>query len=195
MRRLLRILLNTITSLSLLLSMAVVVLWARSYKVSNLLICRTNAGSYSLIAERGEVCVRWLATTQHTPLERAQWSGYQQPADPGARYVPPQSTERRLGGFWIERGTMPIHETGRPAIAYVAVVVPFWPLVLFLAVASALVARNWLRRHNHRGRCAVCNYDLRATPNRCPECGTETTPTATPPIRCPTPNSPTNLPI
>lgn len=43
--------------------------------------------------------------------------------------------------------------------------------VLFL---SAFVGSTYIAR-GHRveqGVCAACGYDLRATPNRCPECGT-----------------------
>ncbi len=55
---------------------------------------------------------------------------------------------------------------------------PHWFLVLLLAVPPAMSAVGWLRRR-HRRRllgtdarpCPTCGYDLRATPNRCPECG------------------------
>ena len=42
-----------------------------------------------------------------------------------------------------------------------------------LAVLPALVAVRKLRsrRRGRQGRCAKCGYDLRATPERCPECG------------------------
>lgn len=52
-------------------------------------------------------------------------------------------------------------------------VIPYWPVVLLLALspvrAGARLTRAWLRRRS--GRCAACGYDLRASTGRCPECG------------------------
>jgi hypothetical protein len=51
--------------------------------------------------------------------------------------------------------------------------VPMWlPFALTLVLPLAQVVRLYRRRHRRRsGRCPGCGYDLRATPDRCPECG------------------------
>lgn len=56
---------------------------------------------------------------------------------------------------------------------------PLWAVALALSVASGLMLyprmMRWRRRRRSKlfpsGRCPVCGYDLRATPDRCPECG------------------------
>jgi len=63
-----------------------------------------------------------------------------------------------------------------PEVPMVIGRVPLWFLV---AVAAALPATKILvslatlrrRRRKERGLCLTCGYDLRATPDRCPECG------------------------
>lgn len=55
-------------------------------------------------------------------------------------------------------------------------VFPHWFPTFVCAVAPALVARRTLRRRRAmsraaRGHCPLCDYDLRNSPHRCPECG------------------------
>jgi hypothetical protein len=54
--------------------------------------------------------------------------------------------------------------------------VPYWLITSLAIVLPAARADGWRRERRRRrrqrdGRCPHCGYDLRATPQRCPECG------------------------
>lgn len=55
-----------------------------------------------------------------------------------------------------------------------AVSVPHWIIAAALALlpAAKLMTITLRRRRKRAGLCVVCGYDLRASPDRCPECGT-----------------------
>ena len=51
------------------------------------------------------------------------------------------------------------------------ITIPFWMLVLLFGIYPAI--RLIRHRRRRSGHCPTCGYDLRATPERCPECGME----------------------
>jgi hypothetical protein len=71
---------------------------------------------------------------------------------------------------------------------YSRVRVPLWPLsFLMLLPALHFAHRKYnermTRRRIRKGCCPVCGYDLRASPDRCPECGAERTIALPAPVR------------
>lgn len=49
--------------------------------------------------------------------------------------------------------------------------VPFWFLTAVFGMLGVRSIRRRYTREDASSRCRVCGYDLRATPDRCPECG------------------------
>ena len=91
-------------------------------------------------------------------------------------YMPPQSylilptSPAPLGFQFATRSGI---YKGNHYWAYSAAI-PFWPVVVVLSVLPVLWMWRFRRLHSRAKRrlCSVCGYDLRATPNRWPECGT-----------------------
>ena len=88
---------------------------------------------------------------------------------PRGRYYPMILDRQSMYGFDFA------HDHGIGPGRFWVIVFPLWlPFGLFLLLA--VVAVRWFFRDKNRARdgyCINCGYDLRATPGRCPECGTE----------------------
>jgi hypothetical protein len=71
--------------------------------------------------------------------------------------------------LWFETQSSSIGLSGS-GMGRLGVVIPDWILVLITGMGPAL----WFfgKRRVSNGTCPTCGYDLRATPERCPECGT-----------------------
>ena len=173
-----RRLLNLLTALSLLLCVAVGVLWVRSYWATDVICYQVLHGKQydyhptetELRTGRGRLSVRtsrpprWIAYRPDSP-----WSvGTSRPL---AISISGTDTLWTRLGFGLDN-----HWSATEGIGpWLRVVVPFWLPAALCAVLPALrLMRSYVLRRRIRsaGECPFCGYDLRATPDRCPECGT-----------------------
>ena len=87
-----------------------------------------------------------------------------------------QKLDRHRWGFGhggARRAIPELSPTGIPSPAQIIVVlVPHWLPALLSAILPALWAVKRWRSRVPPGYCKKCHYDLRASEERCPECGT-----------------------
>jgi len=195
MRRLLRWALNLVALVSALLFVATCVLWVRSRTPRNDRFL-LSVGRYHF--EVGQYNTHQFLQTMGKwtgPAEARLSCAPMSDLDPSGRYefyieMGEISGWRALGfdgesgliHAWATEDGVPVGMSPR----HIAVALPYWaifePPFLAIAVATALTPLGWvaiclIARHQRLRRCKPaqchsCGYDLRATPERCPECGT-----------------------
>ena len=145
----------TVLVLSLALACFIGIAWYRSYNGPDVLHWTTHGQRFiGVTSGHGTVDLLYIA---HWPQEpEFRLTRYDSVVYYGTRY------SKRLLGF----GAATLQNGGR----YVNI--PHW-FLLVMAITPAAWAGWRMRRSRESGRCRKCGYDLRATPMRCPECGTE----------------------
>lgn len=169
-----RRLFNTLSALSLLLCVAIVVLWVRSYWAEDIVEhCTPQQGSvgyWGVVAasDNGSVAVGNFGSPD--PQQPGGWSLA------GLRYTRFRAvygvTVFKPGTTLLGFGCRYVFNS--PRVYLRQIILPHWVFVLVIAALPVLWINSHLRRRRRRkqGLCLVCGYDLRASKERCPECGT-----------------------
>jgi hypothetical protein len=104
----------------------------------------------------------YVARWRHSETPVGRWTPYPQLKVPGDN--PTWDIRFKSTGDLKSQ-----HETG----TLFEFVIPYWGLVLVTSLPGLLMLAILFRRFRRwsRNLCTHCGYDLRATPDRCPECG------------------------
>jgi hypothetical protein len=189
-----RRLFDVLAGVSLLLFVAIVVLYIRGFTTYDVVSLDTPYHEIYLLGGAGSVRFVWgwfdFTSGPNNPVSgnpalpapgwHVNWSSedvefifdeffWDGPADPSEAWRPrwlPVRVDWGSNARWFSES--PPHGQGW------GLTVSYWPLALITAAAPAvwIEKKRRSRRRRNTGLCAKCGYDLRATPERCPECGT-----------------------
>jgi hypothetical protein len=188
-RRLGRVAATGVCALSLLALAGTAAAWGRSRSRTDVVVhirSGSSATEWSSAVGGFTFCRRenslwsdepgWRWETEQPPLAGPRWapdagapSAWRVLGASGARgtrqfFLDPPPADSGFGCNFLY--TNPFHEEVTVAT------VPYW----WAALATSLMPGLWVacrrRRRPGVGMCRSCGYDLRATPGRCPECGT-----------------------
>jgi hypothetical protein len=174
----LKILFHSAAAASLLLLVITIGLWAGSYASEYELRRATSRNAQNVVIARGQLALHLLDETadlkaSHAP--RTAWRWEKRPVTNFVQTLPNVYSQSRppFAGFFFGR-----NRWDRTTTTMILFPMPLFALLLALLPVGELLLYRRRRLRSRRtsgGLCAVCGYDLRATPQKCPECG------ATPP--------------
>ena len=159
LRRLARRLFTLCSLVLVALWIVLVALWVRSYWVNDQLEWRHSNGFINVGPSRGGIWYSGFTGMAGTGPP----TGYRSVRPPGRD---PTTNIWRFAGFHYWHGPFPAGGT------MTIVRLPMWALLAGHLALSIFLFRRLPQHDEARGTlCRSCGYDLRASPERCPECG------------------------
>ena len=163
MKRFRRWLFSGLAAISLTMCAATAALWLQSYWPQGEFEL-PFAPSFRIASAYGDLIILWLRSDSvvfsiNRPASNNSYHSFSI-----GRY------DSHWPSAWV------LSQVGYPVgtIGYWHLYLHYWFLMIAFALpglwrAFQIVSRN---RESNAGLCSICGYDLRATPDRCPECGT-----------------------
>ena len=167
------------SAVSLLLCVSTVVLWVRSYYASDLLLFAGPEADWYFWNHKDQLRFAHAVPTDawvkgvRAGMPRG-WS-LRVGESVALERVPGSNVYIWSHGFGLVTGE-------RWGEYHHEILFPHWAAVLVAALLPLNLITAQIRRRYRPlpGNCRRCGYDLRATPDRCPECGTPVVPNAVP---------------
>ncbi len=172
MKRLRRNIVGALTALSLVLCLGSMLMWVRSYWVQDSVRWNNRQGKETTIgSSRGKLGIgSFTALTAENKSASRPFYKRDKPSDLDWSTIRAAQVNRTFpGGRYLSRKEKGFEGRG--------LLLSFPLIVALTGLAPGILAGVHARRrmiHGRRvrlSRCADCGYDLRATPERCPECG------------------------
>ena len=172
-----RHLFNSLAAISALLFVATVVLWVRSYRLMDEILWQQTGGVRWAWTAKGHLAIGiLLADYSKQPASFFGFKYQRDQAMPPINFLLFMSKGAGDTDINWDGGGFALYARHEAATRnlHAMLVAPFW----FIGAAMATPPLAWAarrrlhaRRQRRLGLCPSCGYDLRATPNRCPECG------------------------
>ena len=175
-----RRLFNILSALSLLVAVSLLIMWIRSYRAYEvfhwgLSVQPMIVRLYEIDSANGVVCAGRLQVTGGPPSFVSPPTGW---SEGWFRLPKTAASNMGVGRSWAGFGLYSRRTLLQAGLIsnYKGVQLPYWfltPLAGWLPTVWGVKAkRRWQReRRRGLGLCLQCGYDLRASRERCPECG------------------------
>jgi hypothetical protein len=186
-RRVRRWAFNLATAASLVVCLVFVGFWVRSKATDDIweLLLRWRDGDvgnirhYQCVSGEGQIHFTYQSNILSRVRDPLEWGPDGKVVAWRMWITPPRSTRQGVRfvtfhGFVARRLSAPANARTSVRFKGYHVAIPHW----FAVLVSGVLPTVWLIAHLRRarraaaGHCPTCGYDLRASPDRCPECGT-----------------------